>query len=141
MEVRLRGHHLLCLHGFRGLGYSEGFVANMQAIRSLILESPQIPIEVIDTPDSICEYCPHCSSNGCSKNGSESEALIGSKDRTVLEKLSLKAGDRITACNVFAQTSRVFKGALDSICESCHWRKYGWCSEGIDQCSMISGTR
>ena len=34
--IRVRAHTLLCLQGFRGEGYSAGFVENMAAIHSRV---------------------------------------------------------------------------------------------------------
>ncbi|HDL01563.1 MAG TPA: DUF1284 domain-containing protein, partial [candidate division Zixibacteria bacterium] len=30
--VRLRAHHLICLHFYRGEGYSEGFIENLETV-------------------------------------------------------------------------------------------------------------
>lgn len=136
--LRLRGHHLLCLHGFRGLGYSPEFVSNMQAIQDRLRESPHDEIEVVDSPDSICGYCPHLSDNTCIKHGEESEPRISAKDRAVLARISLVPGERINAGELFERTADEFCEGLHEVCSQCSWRDLGWCEEGIKERSMCA---
>ncbi len=57
--MRIRGHHLLCLQGFRGLGYNEEFIRRMGDVTRCLAGEPNCPIEPITAPDMICEVCPH----------------------------------------------------------------------------------
>ena len=129
-QVCLRGHHLLCLHGFRGLGYSPEFVANMQAVKDRLLDSPIIEVEVTITPDDICAACPHLAYDRCSKK-EDSETRISAKDAEVLRRLSLSPGDRLPAEDLFALIAERFHAGISDICSSCRWYPLGWCEEGI----------
>lgn len=133
---RLRGHHLLCLHGFRGLGYSPEFIANMQAVKDRLLDSPAIEVEVAVTPDDICSACPHLADNRCSKK-EDSETRISAKDAEVLRRLSLSPGDRLTAGDLFARVAERCAGGLSDLCSSCNWYPLGWCEEGIKRSMFI----
>lgn len=53
----LRPHHGLCLRFFQGKGYSDGFVANMGAIQSMLKSNPLI--RLAPEMDEICRCCPN----------------------------------------------------------------------------------
>jgi len=127
--IRIRGHHLLCLHGFRGLGYSPGFVSNMQIVRDKLLSSPGV--EVTTSPDDICSACPHLADGRCSRKGEESETRTRGKDAAILQRLSLSPGDRLPAAELFTLTAERFAHGIEEVCSSCHWFPLGWCEEGI----------
>lgn len=75
--VRLRGHHLLCLLTYKGLGYSPEFVAGMTATAARLVAGATA--EIVEGPDDICEpLCradehPHCH-----------EATVPERDRRAL---------------------------------------------------------
>lgn len=129
--VRLRGHHLLCLHGFRGLGYSPEFVSNMQRIRHKLIKSPDAEVEVTISPDDICSACPHLEAGCCTRNGEESETRKRRKDADILQRLSLPPGDRLPSAELFALTAERFCDGIEDLCSSCRWFPLGWCAEGI----------
>lgn len=135
--LRLRGHHLLCLHGFRGFGYSPEFVSNMLQVRDRLLDSPETEVEVTISPDDICATCPHLSNARCAKRDEESESRIGTKDAAILSRLSLSPGDRMSAREVFALTEERFRDGIDDVCSSCRWFPLGWCAEGIKSKTMV----
>ncbi|NGZ11675.1 MAG: DUF1284 domain-containing protein [Nitrospira sp. LK70] len=56
--LRLRSHTLLCLQGFRGEGYSPGFVANMTGIHQTLWNQPEATVQVVASPDAVCAACP-----------------------------------------------------------------------------------
>ncbi len=138
--VRLRGHHLLCLHGFRGLGYSAEFRSNMCRVRDRLLGSPDILVEVTASPDDICAACPHLSNERCSKRDEDSESRIHAKDAAILSRLSLSPGDRMPAQDLFALTGDRFGEGLDEVCSSCRWFPLGWCADGIRNGAMTAGS-
>ncbi|HEY3298782.1 MAG TPA: DUF1284 domain-containing protein [Armatimonadota bacterium] len=127
--LKIRGHHLLCIHGFRGLGYSPDFVSNMQAILDTLMESPEMKIEAVDSPDAICAACPHLVEGACTRG--EGEPNVAARDLEVLRKLSLEPGGEISVREVFARTGVSFSGGLGEICASCSWYELGYCDEGI----------
>ena len=93
--IRLRGHTLLCLQGFRGEGYSSEFIANMAAIHRTLIDHPEVLVEVLASPDAVCVACPHRHPTGCMLNGERSEEEMIEQDHEVLRRLGLKAGDRL----------------------------------------------
>ncbi len=129
--LRLRGHHLLCLHGFRGLGYSPEFVSNMAAIHERLRKFPSTVVEVGASPDDICSACPHISGAGCAKGEGDSELHIAEKDAAVLERLFLYPGDTLSAGTLFKRVASEFDGSLAEFCPHCTWMALGYCSDGL----------
>lgn len=121
--VRLRGHHLLCLLTYKGLGYSPEFVAGMTAIAGRLIAGAVA--EIVDGPDDICaplcraENHPHCH-----------EATVPERDRRALSLVagvlgrSVNVGDRF----VFDRGTRAGlraayrDGAFEAACALCEWQ-------------------
>ncbi|ONI40887.1 hypothetical protein AN639_12830 [Candidatus Epulonipiscium fishelsonii] len=67
--INLRPHHLLCTQFYRGNGYSNDFVKNMDYVTSTIRSNEDIEIKVVYSTDDLCTKCPsfvaenHCSTN------------------------------------------------------------------------------
>ena len=72
MSAQLRGHHLICLQFYRGEGYSDEFVANLDRVqRSPPLESPAL---VVSGPDDVCAACPGLGADGTCRHPDTGEA-------------------------------------------------------------------
>ncbi len=133
--IRLRAHTLLCLQGFRGEGYSASFVHNLSMIHRSLAEDPEQVVQVLDSPDAVCQVCPHhlCGA-GCAIDGSESEEAMRDQDRHVLSLLGLTAGHRLPWSEVLDRIRGSVVGAdLPGICGGCRWLPLGYCREGIDR--------
>jgi hypothetical protein len=130
--IRLRAHTILCLQGFRGMGYSPEFVANMAAVHRTLTEDPESVVELLDSPDAICGACPHRRVAGCTLNGNGSEQEMTNQDHVVLHRLQLRVGDRVTWQEILDRV-RAFVHAddLPAICGNCRWLSLGFCQEGI----------
>lgn len=132
--IRLRGHTLLCLRGFRGEGYSPGFVSNMADIHETLAGDPNRQIEVIASPDAVCGACPHQQGSGCTLNGERSETEMAAQDREVMRRLGLRVGDRLQWGELLEWIQASVRGEqLSSICGNCRWLPLGYCGEGIDR--------
>lgn len=132
--LRLRGHTLLCLQGFRGEGYSPEFTGNLAAIHRSLNENPDHPVELAEEPDAVCGACPHRMPAGCTLNGDGSEAGMQAQDRHVLARLGLKAGSVVRWRDVLDRIRVSITGSdLPAICGQCRWLPLGYCKEGIDR--------
>ncbi len=132
--IRLRGHTLLCLQGFRGEGYSAEFIANMAVIHRMLADHPGVLVEVLASPDAVCMACPHRHPSGCTLNGERSEEEMIEQDHEVLRRLGLKVGERLRWQDILARIRTSVTGDdLPSICGSCRWLPLGYCREGINQ--------
>jgi uncharacterized protein len=121
--MKIRAHHLCCMQGFQGYGYSPAFVANMRTVISDILASPSRPIELVSECDAICISCP--SKRECSTQKSVHSHRIKNMDLVVLEKLSIKEGTVMEAKEAFKLISSRLNNASDveDICRTCNWKK------------------
>lgn len=125
MAIRLRGHHLLCLLGYRGMGYSADFCTNMTAIYETLRTKPDSVVELVTGPDDICRAYPPDELNHCS-------GTVHQLDDAVLAKLGFKPGERLSwreVCDRISQ--KVVPADIGHLCASCPWQSYGVCQEGV----------
>ena len=131
-RLDLRAHHLLCLHGFRGLGYSDEFVANMRQVKKALAQD-SIAVQVHLRPDAICRACPHLATRSeCTQAGGTE------RDRAVMAALGVEPGAvgaptavRAWGWWVRRVTERISLALLAEICEDCSWFPSGYCAAGI----------
>lgn len=131
--IELRGHHLICRLGFRGLGYNEDFVKKMTDIVQQLQSSPELQIKVIDTPDVLCNHCPHLIDGLCQASGSIlSEKKIKEMDRTVINILELKSEESYTVKMINGKLKSLFKeDSFNLVCGDCQWHDLGYCEDGL----------
>ncbi|MBB6675202.1 DUF1284 domain-containing protein [Cohnella nanjingensis] len=126
MTIRLRGHHLLCLLGYRGKGYSPDFCVNMTGIYETLRTSPGTIIELIDGPDDICraypaDQVPHCEN-----------ASVYRKDQEIAAQVGMALGERLAWSDICARVAaNVQPDDIKHLCSDCIWEPYGVCKEGV----------
>lgn len=132
MSLTLRGHHLLCVHGFRGMGYSPDFIIKMSEIVEDIRNGQlDYPIKVVDSLDDTCGACPHKGELTCQAGEGSNEHVV-SMDRRVIRQLGLEAGTVYEKSDLVKWTAEKVKpDNLDALCKGCSWLAYGVCKEGI----------
>jgi uncharacterized protein len=125
MTIKLRGHHLLCLLGYRGMGYSEDFCLNMTEIYETLRTKPETKIVIVSGPDDVCRAYPSDKPNHC--NGA-----VHIQDTAVLNRLGLEPGYEGSwhaVCSLVAE--HVAPADISQLCSSCPWESYGVCQEGV----------
>ena len=124
--LALKAHHLLCLHGFRGLGYSEAFVAAMQQIKHALTDE-STPVVMGLGPDAACTACPHLATRpACSSD------LGSDRDRAVMAVLEAEPGTVMSWREWQTRIAeRVSPAVLNRICRDCSWLPLGYCAAGI----------
>lgn len=133
--VRLRGHHLLCLQGFRGYGYSETFTRELAAIVAALVADPETLVTVVAGPDAVCAHCPAPDNHHCRTRRTEL------RDQRVLSRLGWRVGDELPWSAVLRRLAeRVRPSDLDHLCRSCPWLPLGFCAEGIALVRTVYGT-
>ena len=123
----LRAHHLLCIQGYKGKGYSLHFTDNMNKIVNELKDD--MTIKVVTRTDDICAACPHNLINGFC----QSEEKVFVFDSKVLNELKLKEGRTYLYKDILNNikenlTHRKFV----NICKNCEWFSYGYCFSELD---------
>ncbi|MCI2256392.1 DUF1284 domain-containing protein [Domibacillus sp. PGB-M46] len=125
---KLRGHHLFCLLGYRGMGYSEEYVENMTRLHQTLRDYPNTLIHLVNGPDQLCEKYPNSGVYHCQDNS------IYERDAAILEKMGLKIGQILSWKDIESYIQKfVVPSDVQVICETCAWRSYGVCEEGIQE--------
>lgn len=131
--IPLRAHNVLCMHGFRGEGYSETFVARMREVHDRLEADPSAEVRLQAEPDVLCEACPHLEEAACTLGGQGHEAHMVAQDREVLRRLGCREGEVLAWWAVRRLVADSVRGSdLPAICTTCPWLSLGWCAEGVD---------
>ncbi|HHY00246.1 MAG TPA: DUF1284 domain-containing protein [Methanothermobacter sp.] len=120
--IRIRAHHLLCMQGFQGFGYSKEFTANMAKITEKVLQNHSSFIKIVNGADSICECCPHYNKGICTVESS-SPNVIMFMDSLVLQNLKIEEGSIVSATQISSITKKLDGQTVNEICGNCSWRK------------------
>lgn len=116
--MKLRGHHLVCLHYFHGEGYAPAFIENLEKLISLAEAGEEI--QVAYGADDVCRACPYLSNDQCAhKEGAEKE--VQTLDKTARTFLGVDVDDRVFWQQI---KSRVWPAPEDwfaSFCKGCDW--------------------
>lgn len=130
--IVLRGHHLLCFLGFRGLGYSPSFVEKMKGIDLILKTNLEAIIEVVARADELCLSCPFGTSGKCLKEGQEAEERTRQRDLMLLQALGKEEGSCLTVQEIHDLLSRhISEEVMATICQGCQWQGLGYCLEGL----------
>ncbi len=128
----LRGHHLVCLHFFRGEGYNKEFVENLD---SVVRSAQDRGVEVHSGADDICARCPHLRQARC-QYSEDADQGIGEMDRTALDLLKLSRGARIGWTDIREKLPEIFPAWHRAFCTTCSWRR---ACEGNDLYRTLRG--
>ncbi len=121
--LKIRAHHLCCIQGFQGYGYSPIFVANLRAVISDIKAFPSRPLELVSQCDVICASCP--SKRECTAQESTVSRRIKSMDLAVMEKLKIKEGTVMEADEAFSLVNSQLANIseINDVCGTCKWKQ------------------
>ncbi|OLO39140.1 hypothetical protein BTR23_08750 [Alkalihalophilus pseudofirmus] len=131
-RLDLRGHHLLCLLGYSGHGYSPSFINKMEHLAPLYRKLDlDFDIYINEHTDEICEHCPAMVQNNCT-TFSKVDHEIRELDRRINEKLQVRSGFFYSKKVIFRKIrEKVEPDDLDILCKGCKWLSYGVCKEAI----------
>lgn len=135
----IRGHHLLCLLGFKGYGYSKAFVENMRIISTQINAEPDsVILKVVERPDDICTSCPHLGENGCLQNGPNSEDMVRKRDNRVVHALNLIPEGFLSWSSIILRIKEhITPFDLPFLCGDCKWLAGGYCQDGLNSIKKV----
>lgn len=121
--LKIRAHHLCCIQGFQGYGYSPAFVANMRAVISDLEALPSRLLKLVTNCDAICVSCP--SKRECTAQESHLSRRIKQMDLAVLDKLGIEDGTVLRADEAFQLINSKINSPSDveDVCGTCKWRQ------------------
>ncbi|KMT20933.1 DUF1284 domain-containing protein [Clostridium cylindrosporum] len=121
--LKLRPHHIVCLNFYKGIGYSENFVSNMDLIVNKIKNNPETKILICSQADDICKECPHLQIGKCT-----CEDNISKIDKNASYYLNLEVNS-IYKYNELVKLRNKYltKANFEKICKDCQWYKDGVC--------------
>ena len=121
--LKIRAHHLCCIQGFQGYGYSLAFVANLRAVISDIMAFPSRSLKLVSECDIICASCP--SKGECTAQESTVSRRIRNMDLVVMDKLKIKEGTIMEADEAFRLVNSQLANVSDieEVCGVCKWRQ------------------
>ena len=125
--MKLRPHHLLCIQGFRGRGYSPEFVANMRAIVTQLRTRPDTTVTVVFSTDDICECCPKM----LGEDVCEVNAKVKRIDQKVVDYFGLEEKEYVYGEAVAKIVATITPEMMDDICSDCGWHPFGSCKRKI----------
>ncbi len=131
-QLKLRGHHLLCLLAFRGKGYDSAFISNLKKLQERIKKEKNIKIKITDGPDDICSACPHLKKSICCIDAEDSESKTRSMDNNVLKKLNLdKDSNEIELSAIIKALENTEENEIRELCAACPWLQREDCPQAI----------
>ncbi len=118
--IKLRGHHLVCLHFFKGEGYNSEFLENLEDLLRKVETGEEI--EICSGADDVCKECPYLRGEMCLYDeGAEDE--IREMDRNALRLLRLRVNGRVTWKSLREKIPKIIHKWSREYCEECDWRK------------------
>lgn len=118
--IKLRGHHLICLHFFKGEGYNPEFVANLGEILKRVGSGEEI--KIYSGADDVCKKCPYLKEGMCFYD-KDTEAEIREMDKVALRLLKLKTHRRVKWLDIREKIPQIFREWAREYCKNCNWRK------------------
>lgn len=124
MILTFRPHHLLCIQGFIGYGYSPDFVRYLTHICTILKEDPDTKVRITDSVDDICCHCPYNNNGVCTKYSS-AMADIKNMDTMVLRMLNIEIDViyKFSDLKKRIDSTIRYRETADQICGNCQWHE------------------
>jgi hypothetical protein len=114
--VRLRGHHLICLHFYHGEGYNDVFVENLSRV---LKEAEESGVTLVSGGDVVCAACPSYNGELCTHQPGGEEKI---QRLDSLASRLLKLETPILNWNeIKAQIPIIIAEWKKHACQSCEW--------------------
>jgi hypothetical protein len=115
--INLRPHHLLCVQGFEGKGYSSNFIKNMAGITDKLKNEKDTAVRVVFKTDDICAECPHKIGENLCAGDDKAQDI----DRKVREYFNIEEKVYIYPEIIKKIKSGMTGEIMDDICGRCDW--------------------
>jgi len=118
------------------MGYSPDYVENMTRLHQILRNNPKTMIQLVKGPDQLCEKYPNSGEYHCQNE------QIYERDAVILDKMNLKIGQILKWEDIESRIQKhVVPSDIQVVCETCSWRSYGVCEEGIREIHEGKGLR
>ena len=118
----IRAHHLLCMQGFQGYGYSKDFERHMEMIITFLNSNPSTEIQIVTKTDEICSQCPYKCKSSCNRD-QNSHFRMENLDIFVIKKALLKENHVYQIVEALRLVNNnIDKDSLMEICDQCGWK-------------------
>jgi len=118
------------------MGYSLEYVENMTIVHQTLRQNPKTLIQIVKGPDHLCEKYPNTGEYHCQNTS------IYERDAKILEQMGLRIGQIVRWEEIETRIKQnVVPSDIQTVCESCSWRSYGVCEEGIQEILDGKGLR
>ncbi len=118
--IRLRGHHLVCLHFFSGEGFAPEFIGNLREIIQRAEAGEEV--SACTGPDDICNRCAFLKADRC-RYTTDADDEISEMDLAAYELLNAKAGQKTTWTDLKAKIPGMFAQWSKHCCSVCDWKQ------------------
>lgn len=126
IDMKFRGHHLICLQFFKGEGYSEDFVAHLHNLLKKAEEEQEI--EIAGAADDVCMICPYLKDGICCyKEGADER--IRNMDLKALELLKIREGMQVRWRDIRERLPEILGDWARLYCGDCDWK--GACEKNL----------
>lgn len=115
--LKLRGHHLICLHFFDGEGYDTAFVKNLEDV---LKKAEYEQIEVSEGADDVCKMCPHLEGGIC-KYDEDAEREVRMMDEVALGLLTIDLNTKVRWQDIGEKIPAIFHEWHERYCNGCDW--------------------
>ena len=116
-RIKLRGHHLICLHFFHGEGYNAEYVENLSHVLKMAAYKE---IEICNGIDDVCKKCPYVKNKKCFYNEHAHEG-IKKMDEKAMSLLNLTTEMETKWYKIKEGLSGIFNEWSESYCKDCDW--------------------
>lgn len=117
--IKLRGHHLVCLHFFKGEGYNPEYVENLRGVLQRAETGEEIKVSA--GADDVCRMCPNLQGEMCSY-AENAETGIREMDMAALALLGLRSGEEVLWFDLQKKLLHIFPEWARKYCKCCGWR-------------------
>lgn len=118
--IRLRGHHLICLHFFSGEGFQPEFIKNLSGIIKKAAAGEEV--SACPGPDDICNRCPYLKAETCLYS-QKADKEIREMDKAAQELLNTKSGEAIKWRDLKEKIPGIFPAWSGQYCCGCDWKR------------------
>ena len=118
--IKLRGHHLICLHFFTGKGYNPEFIENLEQIVTRATSGEEI--EVCSGVDDVCSVCPFLKERRCHYD-THAENEIQKMDRDSTKLLRIEPGMKVLWIDMRDKVKRILRIWKSDYCKHCNWQQ------------------